>query len=145
MACSFVTPEDMPYLLDLHLFLSKPLRPAPTEEEVLQDMEGVYYRINLAHANAETVYGRFPQNVIDHVSDRVREIIDGCTEVIKLQKLCAKAFRKYTESKAQCKPSTESLQKANDLPREGLHPMFMGSLLGSDKLTAVAFSDRLKI
>lgn len=32
-AYSFVTSEDMPNLLDLHLFLSKPLRPAPTEEK----------------------------------------------------------------------------------------------------------------
>ncbi|KAG2243727.1 hypothetical protein Bca52824_094429 [Brassica carinata] len=38
-AISFVTPEDIPYLLDLHLFLSKPIRPAPTEDEVLKNME----------------------------------------------------------------------------------------------------------
>ncbi|MQM01700.1 hypothetical protein Taro_034464, partial [Colocasia esculenta] len=37
-AYSFVTSEDMPYLLDLHLFLSKPIKPAPTEEEILSDM-----------------------------------------------------------------------------------------------------------
>ncbi|XP_020259077.1 DEAD-box ATP-dependent RNA helicase 29-like isoform X3 [Asparagus officinalis] len=140
-AYSFVTPEDMPYLLDLHLFLSKPLRPAPTEEEVLQDMERVYSRIDQALANGETVYGRFPQTVIDLVSDRVQDIIDACTELITLQKSCTNAFRLYTKTKAA--PSRESIRRTKDLPREGMHPMFR-SLLGSNELTALAFSERLK-
>ncbi|KAJ6352655.1 hypothetical protein OIU76_001812 [Salix suchowensis] len=59
-AFSFVTSEDMPYLLDLHLFLSKPVKAAPTEEEVLQDTDGVMNKIDKAFANGETVYGRFP-------------------------------------------------------------------------------------
>lgn len=138
---SFVTPEDMPYLLDLHLFLSKPLIPAPTEDEVLWGMERVYSRIDQAIANGETVYGRFPQTVIDLVSDRVREIINGCTELITLQKTCTNAFRVYTKTKAT--PSNESIRRTKDLPREGLHPMFR-SLLGSNELTALAFSERLK-
>ncbi|GAA0145902.1 RNA helicase [Lithospermum erythrorhizon] len=33
-AISLVTSEDIPYMLDLHLFLSKPIKAAPTEEEV---------------------------------------------------------------------------------------------------------------
>ena len=41
----------MPYLLDLHLFLSKPIRAAPTEEEVLQDMDGVMSKIDQAIVN----------------------------------------------------------------------------------------------
>lgn len=138
---SFVTPEDMPYLLDLHLFLSKPLIPAPTEDEVLRGMERVYSRIDQAIANGETVYGRFPQSVIDLVSDRVREIINGCTELITLQKTCTNAFRIYTKTKAT--PSNESIRRTKDLPREGMHPMFR-SLLGSNELTALAFSERLK-
>ncbi|GFY85540.1 putative DEAD-box ATP-dependent RNA helicase 29 [Actinidia rufa] len=87
-AFSFLTSEDMPYLLDLHLFLSKPIRAAPTEEEVLQDMDGVMSKIDQAIANGETVYGRFPQTVLDLVSDRVREIIDSSAELTSLQKSC---------------------------------------------------------
>ncbi len=60
-AFSFVTSEDMPYLLDLHIFLSKPIRAAPNEEEVLQDMDGVMSKIDQAVANGETIYGRFPR------------------------------------------------------------------------------------
>lgn len=140
-AYSFVTTEDMPYLLDLHLFLSKPLRPAPSEEEILNDMEAVYSRIDQALANGETIYGRFPQPTLDLVSERVREVTDGNTELISLQNVCANAFRLYSKGKPL--PSRESIRRIKDLPREGLHPVFR-SVLGSNELAALAFSERLK-
>ncbi|KAL0391790.1 UNVERIFIED_CONTAM: putative DEAD-box ATP-dependent RNA helicase 29 [Sesamum radiatum] len=140
-AFSFVTTEDMPYLLDLHLFLSKPIKPAPTEEEVLRDVDGVMTRIDQAVANGETFYGRFPQRAIDLLSDRVREIIEPSTELTALLRPSAKAFGLYTKTKA--KPSRESIKRVKDLPREGLHPIFR-NVLGGDELTALAFSERLK-
>ncbi|OMO57173.1 hypothetical protein COLO4_35483 [Corchorus olitorius] len=140
-AFSFVTSEDMPYLLDLHLFLSRPIRAAPTEDEVLQDMDGVMNKIDQAIANGETVYGRFPQNIIDLVSDRVREIIDSSAELSNLQKTCTNAFRLYMKTKPL--PARESIKRAKDLPREGLHPIFKNVLEGGE-LVALAFSERLK-
>ncbi|KAK3043671.1 hypothetical protein RJ639_000087 [Escallonia herrerae] len=140
-AFSFVTSEDMPYLLDLHLFLSKPIKAAPMEEEVLQDVDGVTSKMDQAIANGETIYGRIPQTDIDLVSDRVREIIDASTELNTLQKPCDRAFRLYSKTKS--KPSKESVRRAKKLPREGLHPIFK-SVLGGNELTALAFSERLK-
>ncbi|KAK9271353.1 hypothetical protein L1049_026943 [Liquidambar formosana] len=140
-AFSFVTSEDMPYLLDLHLFLSKPIRAAPTEEEVLQDMDGVMSKIDQAVANGETVYGRFPQTVLDLVSDRIREIIDSSAELTSLQKTCTNAFRLYSKTKPL--PAKESIRRAKVLPREGLHPIFK-NVLGGSELMALAFSERLK-
>ncbi|VVA27959.1 PREDICTED: ATP-dependent RNA [Prunus dulcis] len=140
-AFSLVTSEDMPNLLDLHLFLSKPIRAAPTEEEVLQDLDGMMSKIDQAVANGETVYGRFPQTVIDLVSDRVREIIDSSSELILMLKTCANAFRLYSKTKPS--PSKESVRRAKDLPREGLHPIFKNVLDGGE-LKALAFSERLK-
>ncbi|XP_006847227.2 putative DEAD-box ATP-dependent RNA helicase 29 [Amborella trichopoda] len=140
-AYSFVTSEDMPYLLDLHLFLSKPLRPAPTEEEVVKDMNGVLSKIDQALQNGETVYGRFPQTTLDLVSDRVREIVDGSSELIALRKTCTNAFSLYSKTKPS--PSRESIRRAKDLPREGVHPIFMNEL-GCSELNALAFSESLK-
>ncbi|XAR62412.1 RNA helicase [Bertholletia excelsa] len=140
-AFSFLTSEDMPYLLDLHLFLSKPIRAAPREEEVMQDMDGVLSKIDQAIANGETVYGRFPQTVIDLISDRVREIIDSSAELSSLQKACTNAFRLYSKTKPL--PSRESIRRVKDLPCEGLHPIFK-NVLGGNELTALAFSERLK-
>ncbi|KAL9144633.1 hypothetical protein ABFS82_14G308600 [Erythranthe guttata] len=138
---SFVTPEDMPHVLDLHLFLSKPIRPAPTEEEVIRDVDGVTSKIDQAIANGSTVYGRFPQRVIDLHSDRVRQIVEASTELTALVKPAANAFGLYKKTKA--KASKESIKRVKALPREGLHPMFKNDL-GGDELTALAFSERLK-
>lgn len=140
-AFSFVTAEEMPYLLDLHLFLSKPIRAAPTEEEVLQDMDGVMSKMDQAITKGETVYGRFPQTVLDLVSDRVREIIDTSSELYSLQKTCTNAFRLY--SKTRPSPSKESIRRAKALPREGLHPLFKNILVGSE-LKALAGCEFLK-
>lgn len=140
-AFSFVTSEDLPNLLDLHLFLSKPIRAAPTEEEVLLDKEGVFSKIDNAIASGETVYGRLPQTVIDLASDRIRETIDSSADLISLQKTCSNAFRMYSKSKPL--PSKESIRRAKDLPREGLHPIFKNILEGGE-LKALAFSERLK-
>ncbi|KAJ1268418.1 hypothetical protein BS78_07G133400 [Paspalum vaginatum] len=140
-AYTFVTSEDMPYLLDLHLFLSRPLRPAPTEEELLKDMDGINMKIDQAIANRESVYGRFPQTVLDLVSDGLKEVVSACTELIALEKPCANAFRLYVKTRAT--PSKESIKRAKDLPREGLHPIFR-DVLRSDELSALAFSERLK-
>lgn len=140
-AYSFLTSEDMPYLLDLHLFLSKPVKPAPSEEDVMENMEEVISKVDQAIANGETVYGRFPQTVLDLVSDRLREVIDSSAELLSLQKACVNAFRLYSKTKPV--PSRESIRRAKDLPREGLHPIFK-SLLGGNELTALAFSERLK-
>lgn len=140
-AYSFVTSEDMPYVLDLHLFLSKPIKAAPTEEEIFQDMNGAMSKIDQALANGATVYGRFPQKVIDLISDRVRETIDSSAELSSMVKTCTNAFRLYSKTKPA--PSKESIRRVKDLPREGLHPMFKDVLEGGE-LMALAFSERLK-
>lgn len=140
-AFSFVTSEDIPYLLDLHLFLSKPIRAAPSEEEVLQDLDGVMSKVDQAIANGETIYGRFPQTVLDLVADRVREIIDSSSELSTLQRTCTNAFRLYSKTKPV--PSKESIKRSKNLPREGLHPIFK-NVLGGGELMALAFSERLK-
>lgn len=62
-------------------------------------------------------------------------------DLIALEKPCANAFRLYLKTRAM--PSKESIRRVKDLPREGLHPIFR-DILGSDELSALAFSERLK-
>lgn len=140
-AFSFITSDDMPYVLDLHLYLSKPIRAAPVQKEE-QDMTDVMLETDQIIADGGTVYGRFPQPIIDLLSDRVREIIDSSAELCALVKPCARAFRLYTNTKP--KPSRESIKRVKALPREGLHPIFR-SVLGGRELSALAFSERLKV
>ncbi|KAL8134360.1 hypothetical protein AgCh_009400 [Apium graveolens] len=125
---SFVTSDDMPHILDLHLFLSKPIRAAPTEEEVSHDVNNLMSKIDQAIASGETVYGRFPQTILDHYSDVVRVLLDSFTEIDALERPCAKAFCLYYKRKE--KPSEESVKREKKFPRDGLHPIFK-SFLGS--------------
>lgn len=140
-AFSLVTSEDMPHVLDLHLFLSKPIRASPTEEEVSHDVNNLISKIDQAIANGETVYGRFPQRILDLYADRVRELLDSSTDLHSLERPCVKAFRLYYKTKA--KPSKESVRRAKKLPRDGLHPIFK-TLLGHREITALAFLENLK-
>lgn len=140
-AYSFVTSEDMPYLLDLHLFLSKPVRPAPTEDEVASDREKALSRINEMVEKGESIYGRFPQSVLDLVSEKIREQLDESNELRALQKASVNAFSLYSKTKPSA--SRESVKRAKDLPREGLHPIFKNEI-GSSETAALAFSERLK-
>uniref|UniRef100_A0A803L729 Helicase C-terminal domain-containing protein n=1 Tax=Chenopodium quinoa TaxID=63459 RepID=A0A803L729_CHEQI len=80
-AYSFVTLEDIPYLLDLHIFMSKPIRPAPTEEEYLKDINQVMDKIEQAMANVVTVYGCFPQTALDLVQDKVQDGIGSSSNI----------------------------------------------------------------
>ncbi|KAL9303683.1 hypothetical protein ACSQ67_020946 [Phaseolus vulgaris] len=105
------------------------------------ELEGLQGLVELAMANRETIYGRFPQKVIDLVSDRVREVIDTSAELELLQRTCKNAFRLYSKTKPL--PAKESIRRVKDLPREGLHPMFM-KVLETGELTALAFSEHLK-
>ncbi|KAK1361368.1 RNA helicase [Heracleum sosnowskyi] len=140
-AFSFVTSEDMPHVLDLHLFLSKPIRAAPTEEEVSHDVNNLMSKIDQAIANGETVYGRFPQTIIDSYADVVRLLLESSTELHSLERPCAKAFRLYYKTKA--KPSKESVRRAKKLPRDGLHPIFI-SLLGRSEIAALAIHEHIQ-
>jgi hypothetical protein len=54
-AYSLLTREELPYLLDLHLFLSRPLAPAP-----LQSLPAAAEAADSLPADS-SVYGAFPQ------------------------------------------------------------------------------------
>jgi ATP-dependent RNA helicase DDX54/DBP10 len=69
-AYSFITPDEMPFVLDLHLYLSKGIRPAPLEDDVVANEQKVLTEVDNAIDRGETVYGRFPQSVLDYGMDR---------------------------------------------------------------------------
>ncbi|EFJ35983.1 hypothetical protein SELMODRAFT_438217 [Selaginella moellendorffii] len=138
-AYSFLTSDELPYLLDLHLFLSKPVRPAPTEEDIVSS-PGLLSETEEAVSRGETVYGRFPQLVLDTTMERVRESIDQSTDILALQKACSNAYRLY--SKTRPTPSPESCKRVKTLAKEGLHLLFRKKAGTAD--AAAAFAERLK-
>ncbi len=75
-AYSFITPDEMPFVLDLHLYLSKGIRPAPLEDDVVANEQKVLTEVDNAIDRGETVYGRFPQSVLDYGMDRYSASVD---------------------------------------------------------------------
>ncbi|KAH9557438.1 hypothetical protein CY35_07G084300 [Sphagnum magellanicum] len=89
----------------------------------------------------ETVYGRFPQSVLDYGMDRLREVVSNNTELTALHKAAANAFRLYAKTRPA--PSLESSKRSKGLPREGLHPSLREKVRNVEAELA-AFTERLK-
>ncbi|KAL2612800.1 hypothetical protein R1flu_024492 [Riccia fluitans] len=137
---SLVTADEIPFLLDLHLFLSRPIKAAPSEEEFETNREKTQESMEEANARG-TVYGRCPQAVLDLYMDRFREIISNNTELLALQKACANAFRLYVKTRPAA--AFESCKRAKELPREGLHPLLRGAVKDVEADVA-AFAERVR-
>lgn len=138
---SFVTSEEMPYVLDLHLYLSKGIRPAPLEEAIVADREKVMADLEAASKRGETIFGRMPQSVLDFGMDRLREVISNNDDLIGLQKAAKNAYKLYVKTRPPA--ALESAKRAKGFAREGLHPSLRQQLRNVEAEVA-AFTERLK-
>eukprot|EP00897_Mesotaenium_endlicherianum_P004232 jgi/Mesen1/3837/ME000207S02850 len=140
-AYSLLTTDELPFLLDLHLFMSRPVKPAPTEDEIEVSQGAALVTMENAVARGETVFGRFPQPALDMGMERVRELAESSGPLALIQPVCIKAFRLY--SKTRPAASAESVQRSKKLPREGLHPLLRKEV-DSTEAAAAAFAEHLK-
>ena len=120
-AFSFLTPDELPYLLDLHLFLGRPIRAAPSDAEVVTSGGQALAAARLAEARGETVFGRYgPQSEVELFVERVRELERESVAVHSLMQVAARAYRHYLKSRPAA--STESVRRAKSMSGdEGVH------------------------
>lgn len=152
-AYSLLTRDELPYLLDLHLFLSRPVKPAPTVPEVpppgsdrgdpRSDPSAA-----IVPPSDESLYGAVPAMVLGPLVEHVREVIDGCADLETMQTTLANAWGMYCRTRPP--PSSQSVKRAKALAAEGAHPLLL-RLLPRTKYTAVeseaalaVFTQRLK-
>ncbi|XP_062942478.1 ATP-dependent RNA helicase DDX54 isoform X1 [Cynocephalus volans] len=111
-AYSLVAPDEVPYLLDLHLFLGRSLILAHPPEEP-SDAVGV-----------DGVLGRVPQSVVDDEDSGLQSALEASLELRGLGHVADNAQQQYVRSRPA--PSPESIKRAKelDLTRLGLHPLF---------------------
>ena len=140
-AFSFITSDELPYLLDLHLFLSKLVQPAPTEEEIASNGDALLKKLNESEERGDTVYGRFPQLILDNTGEKLKGLVDQNSELASLEKASINAFRLY--SKTRPSPSLESVRRSKVLRKEGLHPLFREQV-GNLESAVLAFTENLK-
>ncbi|XP_021573201.1 ATP-dependent RNA helicase DDX54 [Carlito syrichta] len=130
-AYSLVAPDEVPYLLDLHLFLGRSLTLARPHEEP----SGV--------AGVDGVLGRVPQSVVDEEDSSLQSTLEASQELRGLGHVASNAQQQYVRSRPA--PSPESIKRAKelDLARLGLHPLF-SSRFEEEELQRLRLVDSIK-
>jgi len=109
-AYSLVTPEEMPYVLDLHLFLGQPMKYASTETDST-DWNGVY--------------GTSPQNIIDENEESLQLWHNGSVDLVNMKRVSTNAYKQYLKSRPL--PSVESVRRMKEdlqINNVQYHPLF---------------------
>ncbi|KAI5277403.1 ATP-dependent RNA helicase DDX54 [Manis pentadactyla] len=111
-AYSLVAPDEVPYLLDLHLFLGRALTLARPHEEPT------------GAVGMDGVLGRVPQSVVDEEDSGLQSTLEASLELRGLGRVADNAQQQYVRSRPA--PSPESIKRAKelDLAGLGLHPLF---------------------
>lgn len=120
-AYSLLTPDELPYLLDLHLYLSRPLKPAPLVHTPSGDEGNGLGEVN----HGESLYGQYPQVFLDPVIEHVREVIESHTDLSSAQRSLTNAFQLYLRTRPGA--SSESVRRAKEMPKEGVHPLLLSA------------------
>ncbi|XP_005109099.1 ATP-dependent RNA helicase DDX54 [Aplysia californica] len=111
IAYSLVSPDEMGHLVDLHMFLGRPLKLVPLGQKV-EDVDGCL--------------GEVPQSLIDDEDVEVQQTIKDSVDLSGLVKVCTNAYRKYAKSRPA--PAAESVRRVKKMVEEGVmlgvHPMF---------------------
>ena len=119
-AYSLLTRDELPYLLDLHLFLARPLRPAPVQS--IAAAAGA-----AESADLETsVYGSFPLVSLETAGEHARELVAHSSDLQAQHRYAANAFKLYRKTRPAASP--ESVRRAKGLVTEGIHPVLAASV-----------------
>ncbi|XP_005371928.1 ATP-dependent RNA helicase DDX54 [Microtus ochrogaster] len=111
-AYSLVAPDEVPYLLDLYLFLGRSV----TLAQPYQESSGA--------VGGDGVLGRVPQSVVDDEDSGLQTALEASLELRSLHRVADNAQQQYVRSRPA--PSPESIKRAKelDLAGLGLHPLF---------------------
>nr|XP_044988398.1 ATP-dependent RNA helicase DDX54 [Jaculus jaculus] len=111
-AYSLVAPDEVSYLLDLHLFLGRTLVLARSYEDPSGAVVG------------DGVLGRVPQSVVDDEDSSLQTTLAASLDLRGLRRVADNAQQQYLRSRPA--PSPESITRAKelDLAGLGLHPLF---------------------
>eukprot|EP00743_Colponemidia_sp_Colp-15_P009448 GILK01010329.1.p1 GENE.GILK01010329.1~~GILK01010329.1.p1 ORF type:complete len:908 (-),score=253.28 GILK01010329.1:152-2638(-) len=125
-AFSLVCSNEIPYMIELHLFLGQKLQNVP--KTGVFDPNQVYY-------------GRFPQGVLDTSSEDVRIAVSNDGELQNLSRVMTNAYELYFKTRPVA--SRESIKRMKELPPIELHPLLMTK---ADKgaLEHASFVEQLK-
>ena len=130
-AFSLFSSEELAYVLDLHLFLSLKLVPAPKDDK----------DTNAQHSESSSIYGKLPQHSLDSLSEHLR-ILTQDVNLSSHQQLSEKAYRMYVRTRPPA--SNQSRARAKDLPIPGIHPCLLSNESNKAASQYAAYTESLK-
>lgn len=110
-AYSLVTSDEIPYFVDLQLFLGRRLVHNATE---VAKADPDYTQ--------ELVIGTVPQYLVDSETETVQNIIRGDATLANLVSVCTKAYNLYAKTRPPA--SKESFRRAKEMKELAIHPLF---------------------
>eukprot|EP00124_Ichthyophonus_hoferi_P000789 Ihof_evm16s32 gene=Ihof_evmTU16s32 len=114
-AYNLVTPDELPYVLDLHLFLGKSFTPMDPKVAPKDCRE------------TDGVYGTVPEAIIEELREGIRMMHANKTDIESAEKVASNAYKMFIKSRP--KPSVESIKRAKSSdPVVGIHPDFGGDI-----------------
>ncbi|GJQ84455.1 hypothetical protein Trydic_g15666 [Trypoxylus dichotomus] len=113
-AYSLVGPDEYAHLLDLHLFLGKPLT-------------------IVTSTNNDGIIGRIPQSLLEEQHEMLLNLHETRLDVESLKDVSEKGYQQYCRSRPAA--STDSNKRVKDMPflSSGVHPLFKESIQEMDK------------
>ncbi|KIZ06170.1 hypothetical protein MNEG_1790 [Monoraphidium neglectum] len=124
-ALSLVLREELPYLLDLHLYLGRAIEAAPEAPDAAA-VEAARADGGADAAEGKSVFGSFPAAILEPLQDHLRAAVDAAGDLASVQRTLQNAYSLYLKTRPAA--SSESVKRAKGLPKEGPHPMLLGKL-----------------
>lgn len=119
-AYSIVSENELPYLLDLELFLGKKILLTPMFEkkcELLKEQQGDEYVEPKVSYTERMVLGCAPRMNVENMSELFNNLIQNDYDLKVLQGVAAKAEKLYFRTRAAA--STESVKRAKEVKQGG--------------------------
>lgn len=121
-AFNFVDPDELPFMVDLHLYIGRRLEDSTPVGVTPYSLETM--QVSDIH------YGAFPNELIDQETEHMADVMKNHPQVSPLVKVCENAYKAYTRTRAD--PSKLSIKRAKDVLSKKIHPLFMEAYMKED-------------
>jgi len=108
-AYSLISSDEMPYMIDIHLYLCKPVLDTVPEGSKFSE--------------SDVYYGRLPQESLDFENDVLKEMMRNNIDLQDHYKSTLNAYKLYHKTRA--KPSGESVRRAKEFSNPTIHPLIL--------------------
>lgn len=121
-AFNFVDPDELPFMVDLHLYIGRRLEDSTPVGVTPYSLETMQV--------ADIHYGAFPNELIDQETEHMADVMKNHPNVSPLVKVCENAYKAYSRTRAD--PSKLSIKRAKDVLAKKIHPLFMEAYMKED-------------